>query len=257
MLHLICCTRLSRENYAVPTSCVAGNIRAAPPPDHRFPRSLSCDDHNLVTYGAHDGLQLTVFPRVTEPHILALADTRPAAHAPPMMLVTVSILDPQGRSAVRLQPNNPLLGSPEIHVDDREGAPEPMTELDVEKLAWGVGQVRKIMNTPPLRELTMGEVYPGPGVSGIPGDTAGEDDCLLDWVSSHAYSNSHWCGTARMGNVSSNPEIVVDERMAVRGVKRLYIGDASVIPYIPNGNVHSTVVLVATRLAEYLQADTL
>ena len=194
-----------------------------------------------------------MFPRVTEPHILALADMRPSVHAPPMMLVTVSVLDPQGRSAVRLDPENPLLGTPEIHADDRDGAPEPLTELDARKLAWGMGQVRKIMGTSPLREVTKGEVYPGPGVSGSPDDEAGEDPNLVEWVESHAYSNSHWCGTARMGK-PSDPASVLDERMAVRGVRRLFVGDASAIPYIPNGNVHSTVVLVATKLAEYLMA---
>lgn len=52
----------------------------------------------------------------------------------------------------------------------------------------------------------------------------------------------------------SDPKSVVDEKMAVKGVKGLHVGDASVIPFIPNGNVHSAVVLVATKLAEILLA---
>lgn len=171
-----------------------------------------------------------------------------------MMLVTVSILDPEGRSVVKLDPHNPLLGNPSIHSDEREGAPKPLTELDARKLAWGVGQARRIMDASPLLELLRGEVYPGPGVSGAPDDTAGDDEGLVDWVQHHIYSNSHWCGTARMGKVS-NSETAVDERMRVKGVNGLFVGDASVIPYIPNGNVHSTVVLVAAKLAGYLLAD--
>eukprot|EP00903_Cladosiphon_okamuranus_P005497 g5478.t2 len=213
-------------------------------------------------YNSHPGgsnasapdIQLTVFPRVTEPHILALADIRPSAQAPPMMLVTVAVLDPEGRSAVGLNEDDPLQGAPHIEKDKRDGAPAPLSELDAKKLAWGVGQVRRIAQTSPLLERLKGEVYPGPVVGGPADDTAGEDPELLDWVKRSVYSNSHWCGTARMGK-ASDPRSVVDERMRVKGVKNLVVGDASVIPFIPNGNVHSTVVLVAAKLAGYLLAD--
>lgn len=171
-----------------------------------------------------------------------------------MMLVTVSVLNPEGRSVVRLNEDDPIQGNPHIESDQREGAPDPLSELDARKLAWGVGQVRKIAQTSPLLEELRGEVYPGPGVSGAADDTAGEDAGLVDWVTRHVYSNSHWCGTARMGN-TSDPKTVVDEKMKVKGVDNLFVGDASVIPFIPNGNVHSTVVLVATKLAGYLLAD--
>lgn len=194
-----------------------------------------------------------MFPRVTEPHILALADIRPSAQAPPMMLVTVAVLDPEGRSTVRLNEDDPLQGNPHIERDERDRAPAPLSELDAKKLAWGVGQVRRIAQTSPLLEELMGEVYPGPGVGGPADDTAGEDPALLDWVKRSVYSNSHWCGTARMGK-ASDPRSVVDEKMRVKGVENLFVGDASVIPYIPNGNVHSTVVLVAAKLAGYLLA---
>lgn len=171
-----------------------------------------------------------------------------------MMLVTVSVLDPEGRSVIRLNDDDPHQGNPHIESDRREGAPDPLSELDAKKLAWGVGQVRKIAQTSPLLEELRGEVYPGPGVSGAADDTAGEDADLVAWVTQHVYSNSHWCGTARMGK-TSDPKTVVDEKMKVKGVDNLFVGDASVIPFIPNGNVHSTVVLVATKLVGYLLAD--
>lgn len=171
-----------------------------------------------------------------------------------MMLMTVAVLDPEGRSTVRLNEDDPLQGNPHIEKDGREGAPAPLSELDAKKLAWGVGQARRIAQTSPLLEELMGEVYPGPGVGGPADDTAGEDPGLLDWVKRSVYSNSHWCGTARMGK-GSDPRSVVDERMRVKGVENLFVGDASVIPFIPNGNVHSTVVLVAAKLAGYLLAD--
>ena len=62
-------------------------------------------------------------------------------------------------------------------------------------------------------------------------------------------------GSARMGLRSNDPSAVVNERLEVYGVKNLRIGDASVIPLIPNGNVHSTVVLFAERTAELLESS--
>ena len=38
---------------------------------------------------------------------------------------------------------------------------------------------------------------------------------------------------------------VVDENLKIYGIENVHIVDASVIPFIPNGNVHSTVVMVA------------
>lgn len=169
-----------------------------------------------------------------------------------MMLITVAVLDPEGRSVVRLDPGNPIDGNPYITADDRDGTPKPLTDLDAKKLAWGVGEVRRLMMTLPLRVLHMGEVYPGPGFAGEDGQSAGENAALMQWVKEHLYSNSHWCGSARMGP-SSNDETVVNERMEVKGVKGLFVGDASVIPYIPNGNVHATVLFIASKLASMLE----
>ena len=43
---------------------------------------------------------------------------------------------------------------------------------------------------------------------------------------------------------------VVDADLSVRGVDGLVVADASAIPRIPNGNVHSTVLVFASRAAD-------
>jgi hypothetical protein len=45
---------------------------------------------------------------------------------------------------------------------------------------------------------------------------------------------------------------VLTEELLVRGTTNLYVADASAIPRIPNGNVHSTVVVVASMALEFL-----
>lgn len=67
------------------------------------------------------------------------------------------------------------------------------------------------------------------------------------------FRNSHWVGSASMANTED--EGVVDNHLRVFGIKNLRVADASVIPFIPNGNVHSSVVMVANRAAQILRED--
>lgn len=76
---------------------------------------------------------------------------------------------------------------------------------------------------------------------------------LNAWVLGAVFRNSHWVGSAAMAN--SEEEGVVDNHLRVFGVKRLRVADASTIPAIPNGNVHSSVLMVASHAAELIRAD--
>ena len=56
-----------------------------------------------------------------------------------------------------------------------------------------------------------------------------------------------------MGNSEDpDPAIVVDEDLIVRGTKNLMVADASVMPFVTNGNVHSTVCVIGRKGAEII-----
>lgn len=57
-----------------------------------------------------------------------------------------------------------------------------------------------------------------------------------------------------MGRIST--QSVVGEDYRVHHVHRLRVVDASVLPYIPNGNVHSTVLMTAARAADVIIQET-
>jgi choline dehydrogenase len=59
----------------------------------------------------------------------------------------------------------------------------------------------------------------------------------------------HACGTARMGDDEMS---VVDNRLAVHGIERLRIADASVIPIIPSCNTHAPVTMIGERAADFV-----
>lgn len=76
---------------------------------------------------------------------------------------------------------------------------------------------------------------------------------LNAWVLGAVFRNTHWVGSASMA--ASEIEGVVDNRLRVFGVKGLRVADASIIPSIPNGNVHSSVLMVASHAAGLIKAD--
>ena len=75
------------------------------------------------------------------------------------------------------------------------------------------------------------------------------DEGRLAWVRARALTNSHWVGTAAMGD---GPGATVDGDLRLRGVANLVVADAAAIPYPPNGNVHSTVLVFAEHAADTL-----
>ena len=73
------------------------------------------------------------------------------------------------------------------------------------------------------------------------------------WLPYLTDSGYHPSGTAPMG-ADDDPLAVTDGRGRVRGVAGLTIADASLMPTIPTGNIHLTVLMVAHRIAGWLAA---
>ena len=62
----------------------------------------------------------------------------------------------------------------------------------------------------------------------------------------------HASCTCRMG---SDPTSVVDPQLRVRGVQRLRVIDASVMPTVTSANTNAATMMIAEKGAEFLLAD--
>jgi len=192
-------------------------------------------------------IQLTTFPRILEPHFIKKILSNKDSNYSTSMLVTVALLSADGRRKVSLKDDTHNIESkygtdfeefyqfklPSITGAD-DGEPY-LSNRDVDRLAWGIEQVRRVRTFPPLSLKTGMETYPGSTISG---------SSLRKLIREEVMANSHWCGSTQMG---SHEDAVVDERLKVRGVQNLRILDAGVFPLIPNGNTHSTTCAVAMR----------
>lgn len=66
-------------------------------------------------------------------------------------------------------------------------------------------------------------------------------------------SGYHPCGTVPMG-VTPGDGAAVDGRGRVYGLENLYVADASVMPTVPSSNIHLPTLMIAERMAEWLDS---
>jgi choline dehydrogenase len=102
---------------------------------------------------------------------------------------------------------------------------------------------RRILGQPALQPLDAGETSPGPGVE--------TDEQILDWVGHDAETALHPSCTCRMG--IDELSVVDPASMRVHGVDGLRVVDASVFPYVTNGNIYAPVMMVAEKAADLIR----
>ena len=66
------------------------------------------------------------------------------------------------------------------------------------------------------------------------------------------WADGHVSGTCRMG-ADDDAMAVCDSRLRVRGVDNLRVVDASVFPYVTNGNIYAPVMMVAEKAADLVK----
>jgi choline dehydrogenase len=103
---------------------------------------------------------------------------------------------------------------------------------------------RRIFAQPALDRYRGEELAPGADVR--------SDEELDQYIRSTAGIGHHTCGTAKMGH---DAMAVVDDRLRVRGVGRLRVADASIMPTMVSGNTNAATIMIAEKAADMMLAD--
>jgi len=143
-------------------------------------------------------------------------------------------LRPDSRGQIALQSADPF--------DDPVIDPQYLTEgADLEILLDGLKLIREILQAEPFDDYRGKEVLPGSDVQ--------SDEHLIEHIRETAATLYHPVGTCKMGD---GDMAVVDERLAVHGLERLRIVDASIMPTITSGNTDAPTTMIAEKAADYI-----
>jgi choline dehydrogenase len=116
------------------------------------------------------------------------------------------------------------------------------TEQDRREWIESIRVARHILNQPAMAPFNGGEISPGPSVE--------TDEEILDWVARDAETALHPSCTAKMGTDAMS--VTDPQTMGVHGVEGLKVVDASVMPYVTNGNIYAPVMMVAEKAADLI-----
>jgi choline dehydrogenase len=147
--------------------------------------------------------------------------------------LSVAVVKPDSRGTLRLRSRDPW-EQPEIDCNFLA------EERDARRMIEGVKLARKIARNPALARFLELEIFPGDAVG---------DDQLADVIASNLASYGHPVATAPMGG-PHDPWSVVDSHGAVKGLDRLRVVDASIMPVVVSVALNPTTIMIAERIAK-------
>ncbi|MDE1157587.1 MAG: GMC family oxidoreductase N-terminal domain-containing protein [Neorhizobium sp.] len=158
-------------------------------------------------------------------------------HAFPAMTASVCNLRPESRGSVHVKGPD-FAAAPAIRPNYLS------TAGDRDVAVRSIRLTREIVRQPAFSRYHPQEYRPG---------SAYETDADLEAAAGEIGTTIfHPVGTARMG---SDPDSVVDIRLKMRGLQKLRIADASIMPNITSGNTNSPTIMIAEKAAEMILSD--
>jgi len=145
----------------------------------------------------------------------------------------LNVAKPSSRGEIRLRDTDPR-SRPVI--DHRL-----LSEQDLDLLVIGLDRLREILVQPALAPMLEESIDPE--------FEAARGDDLKAMLRAATGTGYHPVGTCRMG---SDPLAVVDPQLKVRGLRGLYVADASIIPRITSGNTNGPTIAIAEKAADLI-----
>ena len=140
----------------------------------------------------------------------------------------------------------------EVRLTDRSAHSAPAIdprfftdERDLEVLVKGFQLSRRILRSEPFRAYGGEEVFPG--------EAAGTEDEIRDYIRNNSGTAFHPVGTCAMG---TGPGAVVDANLSVHGVQGLRVVDASIMPKIIGGNTNAPTIMIAEKASDMILGKT-
>jgi choline dehydrogenase len=159
-------------------------------------------------------------------------------HPFPAFTASVCNLRPTARGHIRIASADPF-AAPKI-------TPNYLSTPEDRKVAANALTVtRNIVDAPALKKYMPEEFKPGVHYR--------TEEELARAAGDIGTTIFHPVGTCKMGR-DDDPSAVVDSQLRVKGVARLRVVDASVMPTITSGNTNSPTIMIAEKAAQWIRA---
>jgi choline dehydrogenase-like flavoprotein len=149
-----------------------------------------------------------------------------------------TLLHPDSRGEILLRSSDPA--APPRIIYNFFSAPD-----DLPRLREGFKLARLVAYQQPMNAHRGGEISPGPQV---------KSDAEIDaFIRQTAITAHHPCGTCAMG---IGPDTVTDSELRVRGVERLRVVDASIMPDLVSAHINACVLMIAEKASDMILGRT-
>ncbi|OGA36123.1 MAG: choline dehydrogenase [Betaproteobacteria bacterium RIFCSPLOWO2_12_FULL_64_23] len=153
-------------------------------------------------------------------------------HPFPAFTASVCNLRPASRGHVRIKSPDPR-AHPAIMLNYLSAPQDQSIAVESLRLARHI-----VLGTQTMQKYAPEEFLPGPGFQ--------TDEELVKAAGNVGTTIFHPVGSCKMGR-ADDPTAVVDPQLRVRGVEKLRVIDASVMPAITSGNTNSPTLMIAER----------
>ncbi|HZM94139.1 MAG TPA: FAD-dependent oxidoreductase [Vicinamibacterales bacterium] len=150
-----------------------------------------------------------------------------------VITITASLVRPESRGSIELRSADPF-SPPVLRANYLQA------DADTATLVYGARLARQFGVSRAYDRLRLDEIEPGMELM--------SDRDLEKFVREKADTIYHLAGTCRMGP-DSDPAAVVDGALRVRGVERLRVADASIMPEVVNAPTHAACVMIGEKCA--------
>ena len=200
----------------------------------------------LSTSGIHAGIFTRSDPSLPQPDIQfnagiwsigGMKGPGLAPHPFPGFSLAAVHLNPSTSGTVRLRSADPL-APPSISQQFLAG------QGDIDPMIAAIRIARDIVRQPAMAAYYQGEIAPGPEVA--------TDADIEAYLRATGVANLHPVGSCRMG---ADDRSVVDPQLRVRGIDRLRVADASIMPTLPAGNTNAPSIMIGEKAVAMILED--
>jgi choline dehydrogenase len=159
------------------------------------------------------------------------------AHTFSAFTASICLVRPESLGSVRVVSANPAV-HPQIRLNFLTNV------TDLQAAVAGIRGIRRVCGAEALRSYEVQEFRPGPDLL--------SDNELAAAAREITATIFHPTSTCGMGPDDAD---VVDSRLRVRGVDRLRVADASVMPTIISGNTNAATIMIAEKAADMIRNE--